>query len=201
MAGLGLKQVQVAQALGGGGVLVLLIEQKQGMHLLYVCSLLLEPCNVKQAWLMLKFHHTYQPILELRVISCYSVDAKKPIGLENGQLSEDQITVSSTYAPDGNERPFRKGAARLNHVGTQEDLGGAWVPTQEDIAPWIQVDAGVEAVMTGVITQGRHSKQNWWVTSYNVKFSTNCQDWLNVKDAAGGLAVRVLRNFFLSFFF
>ena len=71
-----------------------------------------------------------------------------------------------------------------------ENLGGAWVADQKDESPWLQVDFRVEGTVTGLITQGRHAKVNWWVTRYAVYYSVNCVDWMPVEDANGDEMVR-----------
>ncbi|XP_071800913.1 uncharacterized protein [Asterias amurensis] len=113
------------------------------------------------------------------------VDAKNPVGLANGILVDTSITVSTTYVHEGDTQSFGPKSARLRHVGMHENLGGAWVADQTDQSPWLQVDFRVEGTVTGVITQGRHAKVNWWVTRYAVYYSVNCADWMPVEDANG----------------
>lgn len=73
-----------------------------------------------------------------------------PLGMENGDIKDNQITVSSSFEPNsvGSER------GRLN----AEHGGGAWCPKSfisQESREYLEIDLGEEHSVTGVITQGR----------------------------------------------
>ncbi|XP_022105671.1 lactadherin-like [Acanthaster planci] len=70
---------------------------------------------------------------------------------------------------------------------------GAWRPDSDTAGQWIQVDLGREAVVTGVIVQGRSahdgSEQQQWVTEYAVEYaSEGYPTRQTVQDGEGNVA-------------
>lgn len=90
-----------------------------------------------------------------------------PMGVEDGTLSPQQVTVSSEKGP-GN---------------TKEDLKingpSAWQPLTNTPTEFVQFDFVEPRNITGVVTQGG---PDGWVTSYKVKYSPNGKDWNPVYD-------------------
>ena len=88
------------------------------------------------------------------------------LGMQNGKLPNSAITASSQlnsyYGPEN---------ARL-HFHPQSGRNGAWIPNKQDHAQWLQVDFGVETVITRVETQGRQDAAQW-IKEYTLRYSTD----------------------------
>ena len=90
------------------------------------------------------------------------------LGMENGEISDDQINASSKH--DGNTPPK---VARLNRQDQTENLQGAWVASGKDLNQWLQIDLKVpNTAVTGVATQGRNGNEHW-VTKYKLQYSND----------------------------
>lgn len=84
----------------------------------------------------------------------------KPLGMENGSIPPEAITASSEL--DDKHNASR---ARLN-TKPEDELMGAWVPSQSDENQWLQVNLGKVTRLVKIATQGeagesasRHVKQ------------------------------------------
>ncbi|XP_038052366.1 lactadherin-like [Patiria miniata] len=100
-----------------------------------------------------------------------------PFGMEDGRIPNESITASSVHPNRANFAPTR---ARLN----LQVKGGAaaWCNVGHDEThPWIQLDLGSDATITGVITQGRGDHPDW-VTEFKVAYSDDGQEWTDVID-------------------
>ncbi|MEQ2187618.1 hypothetical protein GOODEAATRI_006558, partial [Goodea atripinnis] len=60
--------------------------------------------------------------------------------------------------------------------------GGAWCANSEDRIHWFEIDARKETEFTGVITQGRDSLNDDYVTSYFLAFSNDSREWTTIHD-------------------
>ena len=88
--------------------------------------------------------------------------------MENGEISDDQISASSEFA---HNTPAK--VARLNRKDQTEDFQGAWVALFKDVNQWLQIDLKVTNTgVTGVATQGRNGNGHW-VTKYNLQYSND----------------------------
>ena len=94
------------------------------------------------------------------------LECKQPLrlGMENGEIPDSQISASS-------ERDANHGAinSRLNFKA-QGRRQGAWSSRRNDVNQWLQVNFGLQATITEILTQGR-SNHNQWVKSYTVSYS------------------------------
>ena len=102
------------------------------------------------------------PPLFLLVLS-----SKAPLGMENGAISDAQISASSRF--NDNYAPQE---ARLNNK-ERNPKQGVWVAARNDINPWLQVDLDSYSTVTGVATQGRSSTR-WglqWVKTFKIQYS------------------------------
>jgi len=89
---------------------------------------------------------------------------KAPLGMEQGLISDAQISASSEW--DNNHGAER---ARLN--GRSFNLKkGAWSPRFSTLGQWLQVDLEKYTTVSGLATQGR-SDYNQWVTKYRIQYS------------------------------
>ncbi|XP_062861457.1 neuropilin-2b [Trichomycterus rosablanca] len=94
-----------------------------------------------------------------------------PLGMESGQIADDQITASSSFS-DG---LWFSRQARLNYDNN------AWTPAEDTSREYIQVDLHFLKVLTGIATQGAISKEthkSYYVTSFKLEVSTNGEDWM-----------------------
>lgn len=88
--------------------------------------------------------------------------------MENGEISDDQISASSKHA---NITPPK--VARLNRQDGTENLQGAWVALGSDLNQWLQIDLKLpNTAVTGVATQGRNGNEHW-VTKYKLQYSND----------------------------
>ena len=102
------------------------------------------------------------------------IDCKKALGMENGEMSDDQITASSHY----NEN-YLPSYGRLNL------LGNAWAAKTNDPNQWLQVDFQKPTIITGISTQGQSNvPDNRFVTQYSISFSDDGNNFYDYK--AGG---------------
>ena len=121
----------------------------------------------------LKF--TTEPVrdkyLNFLSLGCLGCTNGKALGMESGEISDDQITASSQYHYDG-----RAPNARLNF---KKD-GGAWSAKTNDLNQWLQVDFQRSTIITGVSTQGEVQYTNF-VKSYTVSFSDDESNFQSFK--------------------
>ena len=87
-----------------------------------------------------------------------------PLGMENGAISDAQISASSQG--NDNNGPQR---ARLNRK-QEGNKKVAWSSLNNDIYQWLQVDIGTYTTVTRIATQGR-SDMEQWVTKYRLQYS------------------------------
>ncbi|XP_041755233.2 adipocyte enhancer-binding protein 1 [Coregonus clupeaformis] len=105
-----------------------------------------------------------------------------PLGMESHRIESDQLLASSM-----SHYRYSQGRARLNMQASEdeeEDMrGGAWCPNQEDKIHWFEIDARRATEFTGIITQGRDSRnESDFVTSYYVQFSNDSREWTTMND-------------------
>ena len=86
--------------------------------------------------------------------------------MQNDKLPNSALSASSQY--NGNTGPEN---ARL-HFYAESGRHGAWVAQKQDHNQWLQVDFGVETVITRIATQGRQDA-NQWVKEFSLSYSTD----------------------------
>nr|DBA25116.1 TPA: hypothetical protein GDO54_012686 [Pyxicephalus adspersus] len=99
---------------------------------------------------------------------------KEPLGMESGEITSDQITVSSQYSTNWSAE-----RSRLNYVEN------GWTPGEDTVKEWIQVDLGLLRFVSGIGTQGavsKETKKKYFLKSYKVDISSNGEDWITLKD-------------------
>jgi hypothetical protein len=91
--------------------------------------------------------------------------------MENGTITDAQITASSEYESEDDENVHVAKHGRLH----SQESPGAWVANTSDGNQWLQVDLGAQyAKVTGVATQGRNSSTyQQWVTKYKLQYRDN----------------------------
>ncbi|XP_018651917.1 putative dock [Schistosoma mansoni] len=94
-----------------------------------------------------------------------------PLGMISGSIADWQITSSSTY-PSSWVKGCEEKNARLFRTN-----GLAWCAKFKSSSEWLQIDLGVQALMT----QGRGDGSEW-VTSFMVSYSDDAMHWKFVTD-------------------
>ncbi|XP_041365441.1 lactadherin-like isoform X2 [Gigantopelta aegis] len=105
-----------------------------------------------------------------------------PLGMITGVIQDWQISASSVY-PQEWDRGCHEKYARIylpNKLG--------WCAKYKSSSEWLQVDLGVAARVTGVLTQGRGDGTEW-VTSFMVSYSMDAFHWNYVTDSYGNQRV------------
>ena len=89
-----------------------------------------------------------------------------PLGMENRDLPDAQITASSeydaTHGPSNGRLNFKAGRGKT----------GAWSAKTNDVHQWLQVDLGQEMEVQAIQSQGRQDRYQW-VKSYTVSYSND----------------------------
>ncbi|KAL9976335.1 hypothetical protein ACROYT_G013625 [Oculina patagonica] len=94
-------------------------------------------------------------------------ECKEPLGIENGGITDGQMTASSQWAVT--HGPKR---GRLNSQETASTTGG-WVSGINDAYQWLQIDLGHRNTrVTRVATQGRNVYDQW-VSTFKLQHSND----------------------------
>nr|CAH8853632.1 unnamed protein product [Trichobilharzia regenti] len=98
-----------------------------------------------------------------------------PLGMISGTIADWQITASSTYPTS-----WVKGCEERNARLFRQN-GLAWCAKFKSSSEWLQIDLGVQALVTGIMTQGRGDGSEW-VTSFMVSYSDDAMHWKFITD-------------------
>ena len=119
---------------------------------------------------MVDIYNIVVPVLSDYIFTLASIkflECQEPLGMENGAISNGQITASSEW--DVNYAAIQ---GRLNFQGNQYKKG-SWSARKSNKNQWLQVDLGSEHTkVTRVATQGRHDYPQW-VTKYKLQYSND----------------------------
>ena len=105
---------------------------------------------------------TYEPVITgaIKSLACLGT-----LGMENGAISDGQITASSQL-----DSSHAVSQGRL-HVKATAGKAGSWSAGINDANQWLQIDIGSRyANVTRVATQGRNGNSQW-VTKYKLQYS------------------------------
>jgi len=95
------------------------------------------------------------------------LDCQEALGMENGTISDSQISASSQWTAD-----YGAIQGRL-HIKATPKNAGSWSAKQNDFDQWLQVDLGSQYIkVTRVATQGRRDYSQW-VTKYKLRYSND----------------------------
>ena len=89
------------------------------------------------------------------------------MGMENGLISDQQISVSS-----GSRDGIRLGSTE------------SWIPVLNSRREHVRVDFLEPRNLSGIVTQG-HGHRQMWVEAYSVRYSSDAQIWSEVLDRDG----------------
>ena len=97
---------------------------------------------------------------------CVSVPCTDKLGLENGDIPDANLEAS-----DSSSNSYGPHQARLNGQYS-------WGVSRSISNPWIQVNIGYSANVTGLLTQGHPWNSNWenWITKLKVSTFTAAND-------------------------
>ena len=104
-------------------------------------------------------------------------ECQEALGMENGAISDGQISASSRHSD-----VTRASRARL-FLDRAIYQGGGWAAQTNDGNQWLQVDLNSHCRVTGVATQGRNI-ENWyqWVTNYKLQYKDDSGSFQSYKE-------------------
>ena len=95
------------------------------------------------------------------------LECQKDLGMENGEISDRQITASSQLDAS---HAATQGRLNLKATGNKAE---SWSAFSNDPSQWLQVDLGSpNTKVTRAATQGRNDPPQW-VTKYKLQFSND----------------------------
>ncbi|XP_022796963.1 uncharacterized protein LOC111335346 [Stylophora pistillata] len=128
-------------------------------------------------------------LLSSLTIPVYSSSAScsTPMGMENGQIRDTQITASSEF--------LRNHAAVQGRLNFKAGGGktGSWSANINNGYQWLQVDLGRYKVVTGIATQGRNAVPQW-VTLYELQYSEDEVTFVYYKEPGQSSPKRFVGN-------
>ncbi|XP_064232308.1 lactadherin isoform X1 [Aotus nancymaae] len=117
--------------------------------------------------------------LEGYVGSHCELKCAEPLGMENGNIANSQITASSVRVTFLGVQHWVPELARLNRAG----MVNAWTPSSNDDSPWIQVNLLRRMWVAGVVTQGASRLANHeYLKTFKVAYSLNGHDFDFIHD-------------------
>ncbi|XP_077969093.1 EGF-like repeat and discoidin I-like domain-containing protein 3 [Styela clava] len=87
------------------------------------------------------------------------------MGMKSRDIADADISTSSDW------ESFHHGQyGRLDEQPASNPTSyGSWISRKPRIGDWIQIDLGMPKAVSGVVTQGRPTSYDQWVTSYKIK--------------------------------
>ncbi|XP_044139514.1 coagulation factor V [Bufo gargarizans] len=123
---------------------------------------------------------TNQPALRMELLGCEIQGCSAPLGMENNNIKDAQITASS-HKSSWYSGSWLASLARLNKAGSIN----AWQAKSNNNQQWLQVDFLVTKKITGLMTQGAKSLTvEMYVMSYIVQYSDNGRNWKSYMDSS-----------------
>lgn len=104
-------------------------------------------------------------------------ECQEALGMENGAISDGQISASSRYTDE-----YRASLGRLFLQRTIYQ-GGGWSAQTYGSNQWLQVDLNSQYRVTRVATQGQNA-QHWyqWVIDYKLQYKDDGGSFQNYKE-------------------
>ncbi|XP_048213738.1 coagulation factor V [Perognathus longimembris pacificus] len=114
-----------------------------------------------------------RPALRLELQGCEVNGCSTPLGMENGQIENKQITASSFKKPWWGDY-WQPSRARLNAQGRVN----AWQAKANNNKQWLQIDLLKIKKITAIVTQGCKSlSSEMYVKSYSIHYSDQGVEW------------------------
>ncbi|XP_028411610.1 lactadherin-like [Dendronephthya gigantea] len=117
-----------------------------------------------------------EKLFSCQCLECYEGEfcenglVRKALGMESGDINDEQITASS----EANGK-HRAANGRLN-FRPRDGRTGSWSSGSHDPNQWLQVDFLRSTLVTGISTQGRAGKKQF-VKNYTISFSKDGVDF------------------------
>ncbi|XP_041114974.1 coagulation factor V [Polyodon spathula] len=121
------------------------------------------------------------PTLRMEFYGCELDGCSVPLGMENREIKNDQITASSSKNSwfSGTWEP---NLARLGNEGSVN----AWQAKANNIYQWLQVELQTKKKITGIVTQGAKSMKNeMYVKTFSIQYSNNGNNWTPYRENEG----------------
>ena len=109
----------------------------------------------------------------INFIILYLEDCQDALGIENGDIKDEQLTASSAWRDD--KEQFGAHRARLNLNRWPQ----GWTASVEDTSPWLQVNLKDPFIITRVATQGYGGTIDQWVERYRMSWENDEGIWRN----------------------
>lgn len=119
-----------------------------------------------------------------------SEDCTKSVGVEDGRITDQQMTASSHF----NEHYASN--ARLNNKASTDKNGnerwGGWCTDADDKNQYLQVDMGQVRSVSGVATQGY--MMGMYVTQYKLNYSTDGVTWQSYREKGPNSGTKIFQG-------
>uniref|UniRef100_A0A6J0SW27 Coagulation factor V n=1 Tax=Pogona vitticeps TaxID=103695 RepID=A0A6J0SW27_9SAUR len=118
-----------------------------------------------------------RPALRMELLGCETGDCSMPLGMENGAITNAQITASSYKKTWWSS--WEPSLARLNLKGRTN----AWQAKSNNNQQWLQIDLLQPKKITGIITQGAKSMTTeMYVKTFAILYSDDNSAWTSYLD-------------------
>ncbi|KAM6438830.1 coagulation factor V [Rhynochetos jubatus] len=130
-----------------------------------------------------------RPTLRMELLGCEVDGCSLPLGMENGEIKNTQITASSVKTSWFNT--WEPSFARLNQKGKIN----AWRAKLNNNQQWLQIDLLTIKKITAIATQGVKSiiAENF-VKTYVIQYSDQGSEWKSYTDGSSSVAKVFLGN-------
>ncbi|XP_027753564.1 coagulation factor V [Empidonax traillii] len=130
-----------------------------------------------------------RPTLRMELLGCEIDGCSLPLGMENGEIKNSQITASSAKTSWFNT--WDPSLARLNQKGKMN----AWRAKLNNNQQWLQIDLLTVKKITAIATQGvtSMSTENF-VKTYVILYSDEGSDWKSYAEDSSSVAKVFLGN-------
>ncbi|OPJ66660.1 coagulation factor V [Patagioenas fasciata monilis] len=130
-----------------------------------------------------------RPTLRMELLGCEVDGCSLPLGMENGEIKNNQITASSVKTSWFNT--WDPSLARLN----QEGKINAWRAKLNSNQQWLQIDLLTIKKITAIATQGAKTltAENF-VKTYVIQYSYQGSEWKSYTDGSSSVAKVFLGN-------
>ncbi|XP_069723777.1 coagulation factor V [Phaenicophaeus curvirostris] len=130
-----------------------------------------------------------RPTLRMELLGCEVNGCSLPLGMENGEIKNTQVTASSTKTSWFNT--WDPSLARLNQKGKLN----AWRAKLNNNQQWLQIDLLSIKKITAVATQGAKSISGEnFVKTYVIQYSDQGLEWKSYTDGSSSVAKVFLGN-------